>query len=210
MKTKITILAIFLSITTMIATETKAQNVSQIAENYFSAGIPSSDFQFYAMNGRQKSMNWCWAACIQMVLNYNGLYVTQEDVVMRCFGTLADHTGGPQEMFTALSGWGYNVHGGVSTIYSNNYPTNANEIQAFLASNKPLIVGLSQPNSNIGHAYVLTALFYSISYDYYGNAIIVPDKVVLRDPWPNNPSRQEMSWWEFANRMNMCYKVWID
>lgn len=190
--------------------KTKAQNVQQLGANYFSAGIPSNNFQFYAMNSRQRNMNWCWAACIQMVLNYNGLYVTQEDIVMRCFGSLTDHTGGPREMFTALSGWGYNVYGGISTIYTNNYPTNANEIQAFLGSNRPLIVGLNQPNSDIGHAYVLTALFYSLTYDYYGNAVVVPDKVVLRDPWPTNPSRLEMSWYEFVSRVNMCYKVWVN
>jgi hypothetical protein len=195
---------------TLFSVEVKSQNVVQLGQNYFSAGIPSDNFQFYSVTGRQRSMNWCWAACVQMVLNYDGLFVSQEDIVMRCFGTLVDRTGGDREMFTALSGWGYNRYGGVSTIYANSFPTNANEIQAFLAANKPLIVGLNQPNSTIGHAYVLTAMNYSVSYDYYGNATIWPDKIVLRDPWPTNPSRLEMSWIEFTSRLHTCYKVWLN
>jgi len=185
------------------------QNVVQLGPNYYSAGIPTRSFQFIAVNGKQRSMNWCWAACIQMVLNYHGLLVTQEQVVVRCFGALVDHTGGPVEMLKALSGWAYNVNGRISTIYANVFPTNSNEVQAFLATNNPLIVGLNQPGTPVGHAYVLTAMSYSLTKDFYGNIVVVPDKVVLRDPWPTNPSRQEMSWGEFARRLNACYKVWI-
>lgn len=203
-KVTIVIMVTFLSI------DSKAQNVVQLGPNYYSAGIPSANFQFFEISGRQRSMNWCWAACIQMVLNYNGLYVRQEDIVMRCFGSLTDHPGGPREMFLALSGWAYNVYGGISNIYTSNFVTGPNEIQAFLAANKPLIVGLNNPNSRIGHAYVLTGIYYSIGYDMYGNPIVVPDKVVLRDPWPDNPSRQELSWIEFSRRVNMCYKVWVN
>jgi hypothetical protein len=37
----------------------------------------------------------------------------------------------------------------------------------------------------------------------------IPDKVVLRDPWPGNISRQEMSWFEFQSRLMMVFKVWV-
>ncbi|WP_321345205.1 C39 family peptidase [uncultured Draconibacterium sp.] len=206
-----TFVVVVLSVLTIATLEIKAQNVQQLGPNYFGAGIRSSNFNYIASKGRQQGQNWCWAACVAMVLQYNGIIVSQQEVVMRCYGNLVDRPGGDPQMFTALSGWGRNVYGGVSTIYSNNYPTNAAEIQIWLASNKPLIVGLNQPNSSIGHAYVLTAIYYSNQYDYNGNIVgIIPDKVVLRDPWPYNPSRQEISWSDFASRVNMCYKVWVN
>ena len=55
---------------------------------YFVAGVPTEEFVHFAAPegaGRQKMENWCWAACIQMVLNYHGLYVDQKDVVARVF-----------------------------------------------------------------------------------------------------------------------------
>jgi hypothetical protein len=143
-----------------------------------------------------------------MVLNYHGLYVTQEQIVNKCFGGLYDVPGGDFQMFTALNGWAYNTRGGASNIYTNNYPTNANEIQSLLANNWPLIVGLNKGTS-IGHAYVLTAIYYSLSYDNYGNLIVIPDKVVLRDPWPYNNSRQEMSWEDFNRYVVSIFKVWV-
>ncbi|WGF93341.1 hypothetical protein [Aequorivita marisscotiae] len=67
-----------------------------------------------------------------------------------------------------------------------------------LAYKYPLIVGLNIPNQNIGHAYVLTAVFFQ--YDNYNRKI--PYKVVLRDPWPSNPSRLELDWSDFIGRIN--------
>ncbi len=183
-------------------------SVIKYSNNYYSAGVNSQTFNYIASIGKQRADNWCWAACTQMVLNYHGLYVTQEQIVNKCFGGLYNAPGGTLEMFTALNGWAYNTRGGASNIYTNNYPTNANEIQSLLANDWPLIVGLNY-GTDVGHAYVLTAIYYSLSYDAYGNLIVIPDKVVLRDPWPYNNSRQEMSWAEFSTHVNMIYKVWI-
>jgi hypothetical protein len=183
-------------------------SVIKYSNNYYSAGVNSQTFNYIASIGKQRADNWCWAACTQMVLNYHGLYVTQEQIVKKCFGGLYNAPGGTLEMFTALNGWAYNTRGGVSNIYTNNYPTNANEIQSLLANDWPLIVGLNY-GTDVGHAYVLTAIYYSLSYDAYGNLIVIPDKVVLRDPWPYNNSRQEMSWAEFSTYVVSVYKVWV-
>jgi hypothetical protein len=32
---------------------------------------------------------------------------------------------------------------------------------------------------------------------------------VLRDPWPYNPSRLEMSWAEFTSRVQDIIRVWV-
>ena len=183
-------------------------SVVQYSSNYYSAGVNTQTFNYISSIGKQRADNWCWAACIQMVLNYHGLYITQEQVVNKCFGGLHDKPGGSVEMFTALNGWAYNTRGGVSNIYANDYPTNVYEIQYLLANNWPLIVGLNY-GTDVGHAYVLTAIYYSLSYDGYGNVIIIPDKVVLRDPSPGSSSRQEMSWADFSTYAVSIYKVWI-
>ena len=52
---------------------------------------------------------------------------------------------------------------------------------------------------------VLTAIYYTT--DMYNNTI--PYKVVLRDPWPGNISRQEMDWYEFSSRLMVAFKVWV-
>lgn len=57
-----------------------------------------------------------------------------------------------------------------------------------LAYKWPLIAGLSNPQRNIGHSYVHTAINYSV--DQFN--ITLPHKVVISDPWPNSPSRNEL------------------
>lgn len=188
------------------------QNVFRLGSNYFIAGVNSNTFNYFSMTGSgvQRNMNWCWAACIQMVLNYHGLVVTQEQIVARCFGQLVDAPGGEREMYIALSGWAPNVWGRTSRIATDEIFADGAAIQIALAMNNPLIVALKNSNSNIGHANVLTGIYYSITTDYYGNILtIIPDKVVLRDPWPGNLSRNEMSWYEFANRVTSIHRVWV-
>lgn len=208
MKILLRIILLFSLFSVNIKPFVSQNTIQQLSNNYYSAGANTQTFNYFSSFGKQRADKWCWAACIQMVLNYHGLYITQEQIVAKCFGTLYNKPGGPREMFIALNGWAYNNRGGMSKIYTNNYPTNANEIQQLLAYNWPLIVGLNY-GTNIGHAYVLTAIYYSVSYDSRGNQIIIPDKVILRDPWPGSPSRQEMSWNNFTKYVVSIYKVWV-
>ncbi len=183
-------------------------NVQQIGPNYFVAGVNTEQFNYVAANSRQRANNWCWAACIQMVLNYHGLYITQEDIVRQCYGGLYDAPGGYEQFAVGLNRWAYNNRGSISKVSFNSYPTNSNEIVNFLSSNWPLIVGINT-GGDVGHAYVLTAIYYSIGTDQYGNAVAIADKVVLRDPWPGSVSRQEWPWLTFANNVTNVYKVWV-
>jgi hypothetical protein len=203
---------IFIIFSLFIFLTSYEQNVARLGPNYFVAGVNGNTFDFYRISGTgdQRSMNWCWAACIQMVLNYHGLVVTQEQIVDRCFGQLIDAPGGEREMFIALSGVAPNVWGRSSRIATDEILPDAAAIQIALAMNNPLIVGLRNDNSAVGHANVLTGIYYSISTDSYGNIIsIFPDKIVLRDPWPGNPSRIEMNWNEFINRVTSINRVWV-
>ena len=182
--------------------------VQQLAPNYFVAGVNTNTFNYVASIGRQRADNWCWAACIQMVLNYHGLYVTQEEIVTQCFGGLYDRPGNPVDFAVGLNRWAYNTRGGVSQVYFNNYPPTNEEIVQLLSGGWPLIVGINF-GTEVGHAYVVTAIYYSVATDMYGNVRVIPDKVVLRDPSPFSDSRQEWTWDLFVKNVVSVYKVWV-
>ncbi|HEX6983147.1 MAG TPA: papain-like cysteine protease family protein [Balneolaceae bacterium] len=191
-----------------LSNQVSSQSIQQLGHNYYLAGIPTHEFDAWAaerQKGNQRQANWCWAACVQMVLNYHGLYVTQEQVVARIYGRLIDKPANQWQIKRALSGWAFNVRGRVSNIYSQMGFSSANEIVRSLTYKWPLIVGLKNPNRNIGHAYVLTAIYYST--DQFNNAI--PYKVTLRDPMPGTDGKVEMSWQEFSRRRIMIFKVWV-
>ncbi len=190
------------------------QSCIQIQPNYFSCGVPTNEFEYIRANtvneGLQVQSNWCWAACVQMVLNYHGLLVTQMDVVTKIYGSpYVNQAANEPQILAALSGWAPDVSGRYSSIHAYGGNTSVQEIINRLSGKWPLIVGLANPNGGIGHAYVLTAIYYTKRYDAYGNAVAVPDKVVLRDPWPGGISRQEFSWNEFQSRYMMGIKVWV-
>ncbi len=186
-----------------------AQSVLKIGNNLFTAGIPTKEFEHYAApleSGRQRQENWCWAACIQMVLNYHGLKIDQEQIVTRIFGSPIDLPGNPEHVLSALSGWAPNQFGGYSTIHSDYGVYSPLDIINNLAAKWPIIVGLRNRTSlQQAHAYVLTAVYYTVNQ--YQEPII--EHVVLRDPFPGNPSRQVISWIEFKQRYPIYFKVWV-
>jgi len=192
-----------------------SQSCSQIRKNYFSCGVRTSDFEYMRAKsvngGSQIQSNWCWAACIQMVLNYHELNVNQKEVVTRIYGLpYVNRTAGEQQILSALTGWAPDSRGRLSRIHAYGGYTSLRETIKTLSHKCPLIVGLSNPHGGVGHVYVLTAIYYSYRHDNAGKINgYIPDKVVLRDPWPSSPSRQEMSWREFQSRCSMAIKVWV-
>lgn len=188
----------------------EAQKLGAVKDKYVYVGITKKEFSNFATLGKQRNMNWCWAACIQMILNYNAIPVLQEEIVNRTLGDLLDVPADPNMMFKALNGWEVDVYGNNVLVNSNFYSTDLNEITTFLGTNKPLIVGLSQPQSKIGHAYVLIGIFYETVFKNKGGVSYKPYSVLLVDPWPDNINIQEMSWSEFVYRLNISYKVWVN
>lgn len=205
----------FLAILFLFQATSHSQSCVQEGTNYFTCGVPTEEFEYMQATsvngGDQIQSNWCWAACVQMVLNYHGLLVSQMDVVTRIYGSVdANEPANEEQILYALSGWAPDLRGSFSAIHAYGGGTTIDEIVNGLSGKWPLIVGLSNPNGGVGHAYVLTAISFSYLYDYYGNVIgYLPDKVVLRDPWPDNESRQEWSWTDFANRQFMIVKTWV-
>lgn len=182
-------------------------DIVKIGPNLFVAGVRSDQFDFYAApskNGRQRQTNWCWAASVQMVLNYHGLFVQQEEIVQRIYGAQVNLPAQPSQILAALSGWAPDSHGRFSAILATPYTYSDSQIVQDLGNRWPLIVGLNNPQGG-GHAVVITAIYYSV--DQMSNLIF--KRVVIRDPWPGNPSRQELSWEDFRQRLTFMSHVYV-
>ena len=188
-----------------LAVSAGAQDIRQICPGLWAAGIPTDEFDYFAAaetEGRQRQSNWCWAATVQMVLNYHGVVVTQEQIVRRVFGGDINSAAQPAQVLAALSGWGFEVDGRPATITASPIVFQGSDIVADLAYHWPMIVGIAEPGGG-GHAYVLTAVSYSVGF---GNQPIF-QSVVLRDPWPGNPSRTEVPWAVFRSRVTFVSRI---
>lgn len=157
------------------------------------SGIKKAQFQFsYA---EQEMNNWCWAACIKMVLKYQGIDVEQTDIVEKAFGSAVNQPANCEVISRAANGWVKEGKTLKAFIENNQSPSNLIDI---LAYKYPLVIGLNMPGQNVGHAYVLTAIYFK----YDSNNRPRPDTVILRDPWPANPERYSTTWSDFISRIN--------
>ncbi|MEC4819597.1 MAG: papain-like cysteine protease family protein [Scytonema sp. PMC 1069.18] len=193
---------------TLLAPIPSRGETSRIGPGLFVSGIPRDQLEYFAapqVQGRQRQSNWCWAAAVQMVLNYHGLYVTQEQVVAKIFGELINKPGAPENILGALSGWAPDTRGRFSNIYASALPLRGSDLVHDLNRRWPLIVGLKQPG-NVGHAYVLTGVTYKVGR----NGQLIFRSVILRDPWPRSQSRIEMGWADFESRLTFAARVRVD
>lgn len=144
-------------------------------------GIPSSSFnQVYA---EQQNSQWCWAACIQMILNYYGVNVSQYDIVRRTYGIDAygrvPNWAGNYDVITAnLNNWSVDRNGVrylVRASMGYGVPNQAVLLDE-LDNQYPVLLGY--PTSRYsGHAVVATAAGY---YGYRDDPTIAT--LVVRDP----------------------------
>lgn len=195
-----------IALLTLAPTPSLRSDVAQLGQNLYVAGVPTEHFEHFAApqgQGRQRSANWCWAACIQMVLNYHGLKVTQEQIVSKIYGGLVDAPADGAKIVAALNGWVPDAAGHAAYVQAIPYIVSAAEVIRDLTYRWPLIVGLQQ--QPIAHAYVVTAVTYSL--DEAGQPVL--RGVVLRDPWPGNQSRVELSWADFAARCMFATRVYV-
>lgn len=185
-------------------------DTKELQPGIFVSGVPTEEFVYFAApesTGRQLQSNWCWAACIQMVLNYHGLFVSQEQIVSRVYGRLVDRPAVPDQILGALSGWAPDVRGGYSAIYADS--TNITEATVIddLHRRWPLIVGLGSLHpGEQGHAFVMTGVIYQ--FNAYNQPVIL--EVILRDPFPGNRSRVEMGADEFFARLQFAARIYVE
>lgn len=178
--------------------------VYQIGDaNDYAAAVKTEKFQFFI--AEQNYDNWCWAACIQMVLHYQGQKFDQCSIVKKAL-RMTSCINQPADCYTIETGaTGWTINGRVVKARVDFTPS-AFELIDQLAFKAPVIIGLNMPGQNIGHAYVLTAVFFQ----YDSNNKKIPYKVVLRDPWPSNPSRKEIGWNDFIKRINCITYVTLN
>ena len=147
-------------------------------------GIPSQQMNYFAAS--QQNSQWCWAASIQMVLNYYGINISQQQIVARTYGVapngqLPNWAGSFQAITANLNNWNVDNKGHPYTVMASlnwGAPTPAVLLQE-LSHGRPVIIGYrSGPNS--GHAVVITAASYTPTPQ---GPII--QSVVVRDPWPS-------------------------
>jgi hypothetical protein len=166
-------------------------------------GLRTSKMNYSA--AQQRERNWCWAASIQMALSAKGIDVSQEEVVQNAFGRLVDRPGAPGDILANLNGWAIDrakrrIH--ISGEVGLGRPS-FELLKRQLEAGTPVIVGYENPDSNIGHAVVVTAVVYEVTDR--GPEI---QRVMVRDPWPTCPNlgKRELSIQEF-NRVSVFYVI---
>lgn len=170
---------------------------------------------------RQRCEEWCWAACIQTVFSLQGKEIEQEQAVDKLFGTRVCKPATGPEIIKVINGEWIDQYGlrfraragmlGEAALLSTTSNTatdistglffnnGAKQVVAELDRGNPLIVGA------VGHATVLTAA----SYVKYSNGVIWLNRVVVRDPWPDNPNRRELSASEVKGAFFFA-RVWVE
>ena len=158
-----------------------------------------NDYMEYCHHCQYKE-NWCWAACVQMVLDYYGLDVTQSRIVKQAYGDVYNLTANKHEIIKALNGWYiYGCH--IRANYERY--KNAKTLIDAIACGRPLIIGLNERYTSTGHAYVLTHIFFT--KDYNGN--MTPTRVIVINPANSGDLEESLDWSEFYKRINTIITV---
>jgi len=158
-----------------------------VAQKIFYVGIPAAKFNYVVST--QKKPQWCWAASIQMVLNYYNISINQNQIVERTFGRDAygeqpNWAASLDKIHLNLNNWSIDNTGKryiVNSQFGYGVPEPIFFIEE-LSQKRPVIIGY-QSNTG-GHAVVVTALSYYESE--YGPIIRT---IIVRDPLPDTDNR---------------------
>ena len=132
---------------------------------------------------RQEKENWCWVACIQMILRYNGIRESQTGIVAHLYGEQYNLTASGNEITDAFDGWN---NFSVRSFKTKTAQSFINEI----SSGHPLIIGYEE------HAYLLTHIYYKKT----SNGALTPFKVIMINP---SLGKEEVFDWEnFFSSLN--------
>jgi len=149
------------------------------------AGIRSEDFRpFYRA---QREQAWCWAACIEMVLDHAGVNVNQSAIVTQVYGT--DWNGKPpnapgscQQLSRLLNQWGLDDDGDQFVVYSRGgrgVPVPAWLVGEVEQGHPVIVLFYPLPGQPIGHFVVITAVTYVDTPNGPGVS-----GLVIWDPYP--------------------------
>lgn len=182
--------------------------IYRLGNGEYCAAVKTDYFIDYVAT--QQEENWCWAACIEMVLHYQGVNIAQDDIVRRVFGYAADRGGTIYDIIKGADGLVTN--NGTVINAKGESPSGKSKISFIddLAKRYPLIVGLSMPGQTVGHAFVMTGIVFTT--DASGHQVY-PRKVILRNPWPYSKGqtvadREELTWSDFISRVHTIVHIY--
>ena len=175
----------FLPVSAQIQEERDGQIVASVGD-----GIKTCYFS-------QEKENWCWAACLQMVLYYNKVYLPQRAIVKRVFNPLEDRAASTQQMIQAING--YQKGKRLVSCWSDSI-INLRDVIGEIQNGFPLIIGMEYQGRQ--HAMVLTHIFFQKDATREGK--IIPTRVVLVDPSRPFLKERSFSWAEFSQAINMA------
>ena len=153
-----------------------------------SVGIPRE--RFNSNFAEQESNHWCWAASIQMILDYYGVAITQQEIVARSYrvdplNRLPDFSGSFRIITANLNNWSIDGTGrryGVKAKFGQGPPSPKVFLDELNAQCPVLLAYMNAASS--GHVVVATGASYFPSFD---GPIV--ESVVVRDPWPSPENR---------------------
>jgi hypothetical protein len=168
------------------------------------AGIRTEVFNM--VDAKQRSTQWCWAACAQMILNYYNIPVTQEEIVLRIKGAFVDEAANYLEIVQALNGTATDNNGDRVQIHCQTAGVSTENIINDLYNDHPLLLAYNIGEG--GHAVVLTAVAYTPFYNGYSEDYQL-HTITIRDPWPDRPSRQVWNADDMAWRTSFIARVFV-
>ena len=183
------------------------------AQKTVTVGIPTADFNF--VSAAQLRTEWCWAASIQMVLNWYGVPVKQSDVVGRIYGRTVDRAATEDAMARALRGTAYNRKHEKVRLYAERRqgipPTGF--LLDELGNRHPLLITFHSTRTML-HAVVIT----SAEYERNERGGVHVTALTFRDPNPTIKGRHpagairltgtELG--KFANSISSYYVVDVE
>lgn len=151
---------------------------SALAAPAIRVGIPNAQFNTVASS--QAKDEWCWAASIQMVLNWHGVAVKQKDIVQRIYGKTVNAAATEAAVSEALSGTAYTRSRHQVTIYSRHYDgaPDAGLLLREMRRRHPMLITVRTGERRM-HAVVITAAEYAP-----GPRGPVVTSLLVRDPKP--------------------------
>jgi len=138
---------------------------------------------------RQQEDNWCWAACIKMMMRCHGEWMSQSDIVRKVYGESYNWTTTGNDIAEAFNGWnGWRA----KSFRQKSIQILIDELE----SHGPIMVGTEE------HAYLLTHIYYT--KDYTGETL--PFKVILVNP--KTAKEEVRNWSDFFPAIHTILSIW--
>ena len=143
-------------------------------------GLRTERMNYYA--SAQQASNWCWAACIQMILSAHDVTISQQEIVATAFGDVVNRPGQLQNIQAVLNTTWVDRRGAAKRVTATPRlgPPQVRELTELLRSETPVIVFYQPDDATVGHAVIVTAVITEATA--HGEHLV---RLVVRDPWPD-------------------------